>query len=260
MQSGNINNFSDLSQFKDIRDFNNSIEQWMLDIKKKFTKSELVALKRLIRFSAKVKGVCNAKIGTIVSATHEKDGAGISRSTFKRMIAKAKTIGLISVHNTVRKNGSKSSNLYVFSPFLGHAEPSKVKKLNQPQTSNLSKTTIKNNNKRKEKVEREVVNKSKLDSSFTNKNVPIEFTRFVSNFYNDAKEVEEYWKLVNISAYKNKVKGDVIGTAIDSFKILVRKIKLSKVHNTYGFFYGVLNKKLKAKYHLDLFKEWWEEY
>src|SRR5699024_6428481 len=128
MKSGNINNFSYLSQFDNIKDFNNNIEQWMLDIKDKFTKSELVALKRLIRFSAKVSGVCNAKIGTIVSATHEKDGAGISRSTFKRMIIKAKNLGLISVHETVRKNGSKSSNVYAFNRFCVQVEPSKVEK------------------------------------------------------------------------------------------------------------------------------------
>jgi hypothetical protein len=117
MQSGNIENFKHFSQFKDIKDFNNNIEQWMIDIKDKFTKSELVALKRLIRFSAKVAGICNAKIGTVVSATHENDGVGISRSTFKRMTIKAKELGLLTIHNTVRKNGSKSSNVYVFNRF-----------------------------------------------------------------------------------------------------------------------------------------------
>src|SRR4051794_12516876 len=118
MQSGNITNFNHLSQFEDINDFNNHIEQWMVDLKRKFTKSELVALKRLIRISAKVVGICNAKIGTLVAATHEKDGAGISRSTFKRMVSKAKENGLIFTHETVRKNGSKSSNVYVFNRFV----------------------------------------------------------------------------------------------------------------------------------------------
>ncbi|WP_176330283.1 hypothetical protein [Oceanobacillus rekensis] len=266
MQSGNIANFNHLSQFTDIKDFNNNIEQWMLDIKEKFTKSELVALKRLIRFSAKVTGVCNAKISTIVSATHEKDGAGISRSTFKRMITKAKNLGLISVHETVRKNGSKSSNIYAFIRFCVQAEPSKVEKLNQPQTSNLSKTNNTNNNKRNTDVSTEQPAKSielenqTLDASFTSQRVPAKFTNFVKNFYNNAIQIEEYWKLVKISAYKNDISLDVTEIAVKAFKALVRKIKLSTVHNKYGFFYGILNRKFKAKYMEDLFNEVWEAY
>jgi hypothetical protein len=139
-KSGNINNFKHLSQFSNIKDFNNHFEQWMLDVKKEFTKSELVALKRLVRFSAKVYGVCNAKIGTLTKATHELDGAGISRITFKRMVIKAKQFGLLTVHETERKNGSKSSNIYVFNSYSTGSEPSEVGKLNQPQTDNLSKT------------------------------------------------------------------------------------------------------------------------
>lgn len=264
MQSGNIYNFKQLSQFTDIKDFNNNFEQWMLDIKDKFTKSELVALKRLVRFSAKVTGVCNAKIGTIVSATHEKDGAGISRSTFKRMITKAKNLGLITVHETVRKNGSKSSNVYTFNRFCQQSEPSKVEKLNQPQTSNLSKTNNQNNNKRNTDVPTEQPTKNNksesqpLNASYTSERVPKQFTNFVKNFYNDAKQIEEYWKLVKISAYKHNIEGDIIETALQSFKALVRKIKHSTVYNTYGFFYGVLNKKFKAKYLIDLFNEVWE--
>lgn len=259
MQSGNIANFIHLSQFKDLKDFNNHIEQWMLDVKKRFTKSELIALKRLIRFAAKITGVCNAKIGTIVSATHQKDGAGISRSTFKRMITKARNLGLVTVHDTVRKNGSKSSNVYVFNRFYEEIEPSNVEKLNRPQTSNPFKTNNQDNNKRNTDVltNQPAKNKS-LNASFTNERVPKEFTSFVSSFYDDARKIEEYWKLVKISVYKNKVVGDIVETALQSFKALVRKLKLSNVKNTYGYFYGVLNKKFKAKYWIDLFNEVWE--
>ena len=113
MRSGNIENFKHLSQFRDLIDFNNNIEQWMTDLKTKFTKSELIALKRLIRFSAKVAGVCNAKIQTLVSACHEK-GQEISRSTYERMLRKAKKFGLLIVYNTTKENGKQSHNVYVF--------------------------------------------------------------------------------------------------------------------------------------------------
>jgi hypothetical protein len=118
MKQGNIESFKQLSQFNDLKDFNNNIEQWMIDLKSKFTKSELIALKRLVRFSAKVFGVCNAKIGTIVSATHENNNVGISRSTFKRMVSKAKEFGLLVVTEMERRNGSQTSNLYVFNRYI----------------------------------------------------------------------------------------------------------------------------------------------
>jgi hypothetical protein len=138
-----IENFIYLSQFKNIKDFNNNIEQWMLDVKDKFTRSELIALKRLVRFSAKVTGVCTAKIGTIVSATHDKNGVGISRSTFKRMLTKAKEFGLLIVKEAVRKNGSQSSNVYVFNRIEPrseasselHSEPPEDEILNHHKTS-----------------------------------------------------------------------------------------------------------------------------
>lgn len=264
MQTGNIKDFIHLSRFENLKEFNNHVEQWMLDIKDKFTKSELVALKRLIRYSAKVAGVCNAKIGTIVSATHEKDGVGISRSTFKRMINKAKDFGLISVYETVRKNGSKSSNVYSFNRFYSQAEPSKKEKLNHPQTSNLSKTNNINNNKRthyvtNELTHEEICNKNKpFNSSYTSERVPAQFTNFVRNFYDDAKQIEEYWKLVSISAYKQGVNSGLVEIGIKGFKALIRKIKFSNVKNTYGFFYGVLNNKFKAKYKVDLFNDVWD--
>lgn len=258
MQSGNITNFTYLSQFKDISDFNNQIEQWMVDIKNKFTKSELVALKRLIRFSAKVAGVCNAKIGTVVSSTHDKDGAGISRSTFKRMVVKAKEFGLLVVEETVRKNGSKSSNVYVFNRFCVQAEPSKVEKLNQPQTNNLSKTNNQNNNIRNEDVNNSSEQENTfLEASFVSEGVPAHFTNLVKCFFDDAKRIEEYWKLVIISAKKHKVTENIVETAIQAFRVLVRKIKLSKVANIYGFFYGILNKKFKALYWEEAFNSWW---
>ncbi|UAL53500.1 hypothetical protein [Metabacillus dongyingensis] len=263
MQSGNIANYKELSNFRDINDFNNHFEQWMLDVKKQFTKSELVALKRLIRFSAKVAGVCNAKIGTITKATHELDGLGISRSTFKRMVSKAKDLGLLTVHETVRKNGSKSSNVYVFNRFqvssIPASEPSNVEKLNQPQTDNLLQTTKQDiKDIRKDELILSQKEELNLDATFTSEKVPAAFTDFVKCFYNDAKVIEEYYKLVTISARKHKVIEGITDIAIKAFKALVRKVKFSTVTSTYGLYWGILNKKFKAVHLKEMFNTWWE--
>jgi hypothetical protein len=64
----------------------------------------------------------------------------LSRSTFKRMILKAKQIGIFTVYETERKNGSQSSNLYVFNHFPT-SEPPKQESMNRPnKTINLLKT------------------------------------------------------------------------------------------------------------------------
>lgn len=115
---GNIENFKDFSQFKNLEDFNNNMEQWMLDVKGEFTKSELIALKRLTRFACKIVGVCNAKIQTIVASTHANNElGGISRSTFERMLRKAKKLGLLHVYHTTKINGYKAHNVYVFNRY-----------------------------------------------------------------------------------------------------------------------------------------------
>ncbi|MFJ5624963.1 hypothetical protein ACIQD3_20100 [Peribacillus loiseleuriae] len=102
----NIETFKKYSQFKSLQDFNNNIEQWMIE----FTTSERIALKRLIRYVAKVPGISTAKIHTILAAIDGKEnGYGISRATFKRMTCKAQKIGLLTVKETVRSNMSQSS-------------------------------------------------------------------------------------------------------------------------------------------------------
>ncbi|WP_057915866.1 hypothetical protein [Peribacillus muralis] len=115
MLSGRIENFKEYSQFDSLKSFNTTIEIFLADHKKDFTKGELVAFKRLVRYSAKYFGVANAKIGTLLKTINEKlNGFGISRSTFERMLRKAKDFGILTVKNTVKRKGGKGHNVFVF--------------------------------------------------------------------------------------------------------------------------------------------------
>lgn len=263
MRSGNIEQFKHLSQFRDLKDFNNNIEQWMIDLKSKFTKSELIALKRLIRFSAKVAGVCNAKIQTLVSACHEK-GQEISRSTFERMLRKAKKFGLLIVYNTTKENGKQSHNVYVFQRYQSQivsdsstidvAESAKID--GADKTNNLLET---NNhlNKRNDNVQKE-----NLDASYTSNRVPVEFRDFVKYFFDDAKTIEELWKVIQIQTYYLSYysQQDKLDLAIDSFKQMVRSIKFGrKVHNIFGYYWGIVGAILDREYENTL-HEMYEEY
>lgn len=106
------------SHFESLKDFDYHIDMWLFQHKRDFSKCQLVGLKWLVQFSKQTPGVCNSPIGTLLNAIYEEPFEhGISRTTFKRMIIKAKKLGMITVYETERENGSQSSNLYVFKRF-----------------------------------------------------------------------------------------------------------------------------------------------
>ncbi|MDR7079518.1 N-acetylglutamate synthase-like GNAT family acetyltransferase [Neobacillus niacini] len=246
LKSGKIEGFEGYSQFKSVKEFNTHVEMWLAVKKQEFSKGELVGLKRLVRFSVKVPGVSNAKIGTLLKAINDDyQGNGISRSTFKRMIIKAKEIGILSIYETERKNGSQSSNLYSFNRFP-QSEPPKAEKLNHPkETNNLLKT---NNQKTTKRNEAPI----ELDYTFVSDKVPQAFVQLVKYFFTDAKTIEEYWHMVQIAAFRfecNQQTEDILSIAIKSFKQLIRKLKSTKqVAKPIAFFYGILTNKLKELY------------
>jgi hypothetical protein len=255
IKSGNIELFKKFSNFESIKDFNTSIEMWLVDYKAKFSKSELIGLKRLVRFSAKVPGVCNAKIGTILKAIYEEYGeSGISRSSFKRMILKAKAFGMINVHEMERKNGSQSSNLYVFNrypaPLQPIAELPKEEILDHPKETSIPLETT-DNIKINKRID------DRLDSTFTNDRVPHDFTKTVKGFFNEAKLIEEYWHMAKLAAFRQnreKEEEQCLHLAIHSFKQMIGKYKKDKVKNPIAYFYGILYQKFQELYFEELFE------
>jgi hypothetical protein len=252
LKSGQIDKFEQFSQFASLKEFNNHLEMWLVDCKQEFSKGELVGLKRLVRFSAKIPGVCNAKIGTILKAINEEyNDNGISRSTFKRMTLKAKELGILTIHETERKNGSQSSNLYIFNRFPMN-EPPKREEMNHPKETIIpSKTNKQEIKKRKEEP-------LELDHTFVSDRVPQPFVQLVKYFYPEAKTIEEYWKMAQIAAYRNnreKETAQVLETAIHSFKQLINKIKSTKiVKKPISYFYGILNKKFDELFWVEMYE------
>ncbi|PGY12684.1 hypothetical protein [Bacillus sp. AFS031507] len=248
LKSGNIEGFEQFSQFTSLKELNTHIEMWLAKHKQDFSKGALVGLKRLVRFSAKIPGVCNAKIGTILKAIHaEYSDHGISRSTFKRMIQKAKDLGMISVYETERKNGSQSSNLYSFNRFPTNELP-KEEILNHPkETNNLLKT------EKDQKIKERKEEPSELDHTYVSDRVPQPFVQLVKCFFPEAKAIEEHWKIVKITAYQHHWENDpelILDVAIQSFKQLIRKMKFnSNIKNPFGYFYGILDHKFLILYH-----------
>lgn len=118
LMSGKKNELEPFSKFSTLEEFHHHMEMWLNQNISDFTKCELLGLKWLVQFSAKTPGVCNEAMGTILNAiSRESYNHGISRTTFKRMLKKATRLGIITIYETEKSNGSQSSNLYVFNRF-----------------------------------------------------------------------------------------------------------------------------------------------
>jgi hypothetical protein len=197
MQSGKIELFKELSNFKSLKDFNNNLEAFLSIYKCDFSKGELICFKVLYRFAAKVFGVANVSINTLLKAISDRyGGVKVSESTFHRMKRKAVKLGILTVKATERKNGSQSSNLWIFNQFL-YKNDTPIEQQNQsnqesfdsgltPQINNQKTKTSNNLNKRNDS----------LNSDFVSNKVPKEFTNFAKCFYGNAQTIEEFWRVV----------------------------------------------------------------
>lgn len=280
IKSGVIEGFEVYSQFATLGEFNNHLEMWMVEHKKDFTKGELIGLKRLARFAAKIPGVANAKIGTVLKAIYEEYGemGMISRSTFKRMILKASKLGIFTVYETERKDGSQSSNLYVFTRFPLSELPNEEKLDHHNKTIIPSKTNIKKIKKRgttpavngqakidkavkAQTTDRTVSAKSGIvpeDHQFVSDRIPKPFVELVKYFFPQAKAIEEFWQMSKIAGYHCNYEHEadtLLTVSLDSFKQLVRKLKTAAtVKNPIAYYTGILNKKFQEVYFGELFE------
>lgn len=248
MKSGKIDQFAHLSEFKTLKEFNGTITQFLDTHGHHFTKSERIALFTLTQFSAKHIGVCNARIAKLVEAAQAQQG-GISRSSFERMLRKAKKLGILSIHHTLRIKGGLSHNVYVFHPFDGAttekltdrhktekpAPPKDSTPKTQPDTL-LLKTIkpLKEKELRTDTIE-------ELDASFVPSSIPTTFVRAVKPFFSTAKEIDFLWQRVRIAYRSLKFTTSVeelLQPIIQAFKECVYRYKQNQIRTTFvQYFY-----------------------
>lgn len=268
---GNINSFKGYSQFRDLDDFNNNVEMFLFLHKKAFTKTEYMLFMRLTKYAATVPGVATTCIKTILKACKKIDfKLGASESTFHRMKRKAIKLGILEIKPMFRKNESQASNLWVFKRFDG-------KKVSANCTENLKNDTPKTKSEQSQpavqkgkivkqmtplkaikysKASNTFINTKRteeplLDYTYTADYVPKEFVQAVKPFFNQAKLIEEYWRMVKIDTYSVKELLDddtILYTAIHSFKQMIGKLKKGKVNNPIAYFKGVLHKQVDKLY------------
>ncbi|OIJ21713.1 hypothetical protein BKP45_03165 [Anaerobacillus alkalidiazotrophicus] len=253
MKPGNIKQFSHLREFTTLQQFNETIKHVLSQHGDEFTKGERLAFTILTRFSVKEIGICNARICKLVEAAQAQKG-GVSRSTFERMLRKAKQLGVLSIHHTTRKKGGYSHNVYVFHRFDGTL----IEKLTDRQTTEKSTTptlpnekipaeTSKLENKIKDKDLRPITLDS-LDHTFVPSYVPKPFTKIVKPFFDRAKQICELWDRALIAYRQMKFTEAIeslLPTITEAFKETVYKYKQGKIKKSFhAYFYGTVAGKL----------------
>jgi hypothetical protein len=252
MQQSRIESFQYLSNFNSLKDFNNNIEAFLSIHKKDFTVSELLCFKQLCRFGVKVFGVANVSINTLLKAIGERNnGVSVSESTFHRMKRKAIKLGILTVKVTERKNGSQSSNLWIFNRFLNTNDtPNNSENLSNKESS--ESVLAPQENHQKSKTSNQIKERNQpLNSDFVSNRVPKVFTNYVQYFYNDAQTIEEFYKVVSIQTryLSYYTKNDKVELALNAFKQLVRNLKKGrKVKNIFGYYWGIVNRMLDQEY------------
>lgn len=103
------------STFLDAEEFTIHQEIWLIDHRKRFTKSEIRGMEQLIECATTIPGVCLKSINAIINDPMEEQT--ISRSTFKRMVKKCVQFGMMNVFETILQDGSQGGNLYVFNRY-----------------------------------------------------------------------------------------------------------------------------------------------
>jgi hypothetical protein len=251
MKSGHIQQYTHLSEFKTVKEFNETVKAILLTYRERFTKGERIALEQLTRFCVKHIGVCNARISKLVEATHQ-DYQGISRSTFERMIRKAKQLGFLSVHHTIRTKGGLSHNVYVFHRFDG---AHKEKLTDRPERKNPVRATAQRENtatkttllekKPKKNQDLRSIPIEQLDYTFVPSHVPTQFTKTVKPFFNQAKQICKLWDRALI-AYRSMRFDEPIEWLLPiitkAFKETVYRFKQKKIKTEFNaYFYGTLS-------------------
>lgn len=257
VQMQDIKKFKDLSQFDSIKDFNNNIEMFLAVHKKDFTAGEMIAFKRLVRLAASVKGVATASIRYILKKIEEKsNGYGISEATFHRMKRKAIKFGILTVQATGRKNGSQSSNLWIFNRFVSenNTNDTPVKRQeNQKKHDNQAveheKSTFETNDTPIKTDIHFKTNKRFINNTYSKPYV--KFIEMVSNFVQDMKLTSKLYGiyLAQISYIKEHYNpNELLEIGIQAIKITFQATKKIKIHSITGFYHVTLDRLLDGLY------------
>ncbi|NSL51720.1 helix-turn-helix domain-containing protein [Bacillus sp. P2(2020)] len=243
--------YRNLATFTDINQLNNAVRHYKRQYADQLTNTAVKVLDVLHRYSAKYTGVSFLAKNTIAEIV------GVSRRTVIRVCQLLESLGIVKQYEMKRSSDMKqTSNAIVIQPIEELQTTETVTQEATDNSANMSHenkfNSIKTNNinKRIERVDNDNIESIKLDKSFTSDYVPEPFKQLVGAFFNDAATIEEYWRMVRISAYHIRdiyelTDNDVLNLGMESFRQTVAKWRKKRIKTKpIAYFWGVINRKI----------------
>ncbi|MCP3738785.1 hypothetical protein [Rossellomorea sp. BNER] len=261
MQQSTITTFQSYSNFKSIKHFNDNVQAFLFEHKKAFPSAQLHCLKALSRFACKVVGVSNISISKLLKSLSDK-GIKVSESTFHRMKRTAIKLGILKSIPLQRTNGSSSSNLWVFQLWLNNDTLPKNKKQEQiTDKSTISEkgtdTPIKLSRSKTSDLLNKRIEQRNHESNILPDWIKNKFPELVktASYYFKSCEISEFAKCATILSKRFKLCSDKVKSlSVEALEQMVLRMKGKKIHNIFGYYWGILAKKMKASHLNSLFE------
>ncbi|WP_339161846.1 helix-turn-helix domain-containing protein [Siminovitchia sp. FSL W7-1587] len=246
----NEESYTNLSTFKDVESLNETVRTYRDVIKSSVKRADVQArlinlLEILKRHSCKYVGVsflCKNSIAGMLE---------VSYKTVQRLMKKLVDLGMIRQVAMKRKSDMlQTANAVIIQPVK--KEVSDKTPAKSPTKCPANKTTSislkQNTNKR---------NDASLNANFVAHWVPERFASLVSCFYQEAKTIQEFWKVIKqCNRVVNVFTGDrafnseqELSIGIRAIKEFVMKVKEGvRMKNKFGYFNGIVNNLMDKLY------------
>jgi DNA-binding Lrp family transcriptional regulator len=243
--------YNNLSTFTDIEELNKTVRTYRdiirTSIKRADVQSRLIALLELLkRHSCKQIGVSYMCKNTIAEKME------LSYKTVQRLIKKLEVLGMIrQVAMKRKKDMLQTANAIIIVPVEVVSDKTTPKESKKCPTIKTTPVSLK-----------QKIIKTRNDSAIATANfvahwVPEGFAKLANYYFNDAKTIQEFWKVVR---QQNRIVDHIaekrafdteqeLQIGLIAFKELVMKIKNNKpIKNIFGYFNGIVDKLMDKLY------------
>ncbi|MBD7965379.1 hypothetical protein [Fictibacillus norfolkensis] len=237
-------NYREYQSFNTLADLNEAVRQHLYLNASSLTKTAVTILKTLSRYSCVVLGVSWLKVATLAKAIDK------SEKTVRRALKLLDDLNVINRIPTLRKQGGRGYDICVIKS-IDQSEMSRRVESETPSESKddkgfeLEETLI---------SKTKVIRKHDLNHTYVSESVPQPFIKVVRCFWDNAKTIEDYWRMTLIANQKAYDTSALLNVAITAFKQTIGKLKSGAIRKKpIGYFYGVVNAKLDEMYYDELY-------
>jgi predicted transcriptional regulator len=238
-------NYREHQSFNTLADLNEAVRQHLYFNASELNKTAVTVLKTLSRYSCVVLGVSWLKVATLAKSIDKTE------ITVRRALKVLEELGAIKRIQTLRKRGGSGHNIYVIKKYdspkmIGRDESEMTSDSKDDKGFELEETLI---------SKTKIIRKNDLDNTYVSESVPQPFIKLVRCYWDNAKTIEEYWRMALIANHRAYDTNALLDVAIRSFKQMIGKLKSGGIRKKpIAYYYGILNAKLDEMYYDELYE------